>query len=139
GQQGMEDYGGGMGGATTDEALLSNQALALAESLLRPDVPGVNTLVSTSENGRIEWLFTTEKPADEWAQPDFNDSKWQVGMGPFGTADVEWGHTAWLTPNIWLRRGFEFPNSKNVESLFFTVDIDRNAQVFLKGTPRALT
>ena len=136
-QQAIDDYARVITDATTDEALLSNQALALAESLLLPDVPGVDTLVSTSENERMKWRFTTEKPADEWAQPDFNDSKWQVGMGPFGTADVEWAHTAWLTPDIWLRRSFEFPNAKNVESLFLRVNCDDDAQVFLNGTPVA--
>src|SRR5262249_8607201 len=105
-QQAIDDYARGMTDATTDEALLPNQALALGESLLRLDVPGVDALVSTSENERMKWHFNTEKPADEWAQPAFNDSKWQVGMGPFGTANVESAHTAWLTPDIWLRRGF---------------------------------
>ena len=132
-QQAIEDYARGITDATTDEALLSNQALALAESLLLPDVPGVNTLVSTSENERMKWRFTTEEPAEEWAQPDFNDSTWQVGMGPFGTANVERAHTAWSTPDIWLRRGFEFPNAKNVESLFLRVNVDDGAQVFLNG------
>ncbi len=137
GRQAIDDYARGITDATTDEALLSNQALALAESLLLPDVPGVNTLVSTSENERMKWHFTTEEPAEEWAQPDFNDSKWQVGMGPFGTANVESAHTAWLTTDIWLRRSFEFPNAKNVESLFLRVNCDDDAQVFLNGTPVA--
>ena len=136
-QQAVNDYARVMTDTTTDEALLSNQALALAESLLRPDVPGVNTLVPTSENERTKWRFTTEKPADEWAQPDFNDSKWKVGMGPFGTANFEWAHTDWLTPDICLRRGFEFPNAKNVESLFLRINCDDDAQVFVNGTPVA--
>jgi WD40 repeat protein/tetratricopeptide (TPR) repeat protein len=136
-QQALGDYSRVVTDARTDESLLSNQALALAESLLLPDVAGVDTIVSTSENERMKWHFTTEKPADEWAQPDFNDSKWQVGMGPFGTANVESAHTAWLTTDIWLRRGFEFPNAKNVESLFLRINCDDDAQVFVNGTPVA--
>ena len=91
-QQAVDDYAKGITGETTDEHLLANQSLALAESLL-----GVDILVPTSERRRTKWHFTTTKPADLWTQPDF---KTRAGrsVGTFGTVDVERTCTAWTTP-----------------------------------------
>jgi WD40 repeat protein/tetratricopeptide (TPR) repeat protein/energy-coupling factor transporter ATP-binding protein EcfA2 len=132
-QQALDDYARIITGETTDEDLLANQALALAGSLL-----GVGTLVPTSEQEGAKWSFTTTKPADLWTRPDFNDSSWQVGVGAFGAVDFGLARTAWTTPDIWLRRRFEFEQAKNVESRYLLrVNCDDNAEVFLNGKPLA--
>jgi tetratricopeptide (TPR) repeat protein len=58
----VDDYAKSITGETTNEDLLANRALALAESSLWK---GVNILVPTSEMEGTKWRFTSEKPADE--------------------------------------------------------------------------
>ncbi|MBI3860811.1 MAG: PD40 domain-containing protein [Planctomycetia bacterium] len=132
-QQALDDYAHVVADDTHDDALLASQALAQAESLLV-----VDAIVPTSEQEGTKWRYTTKKPADEWTQPGFNDSSWQAGVGAFGTAGIKLVRTAWTTPDIWLRRSFEFEKPGNVNEKYqLRVMCDDNAEVFLNGKPLA--
>jgi formylglycine-generating enzyme required for sulfatase activity/tetratricopeptide (TPR) repeat protein len=94
-----------------------------------------HTLVPTSEHAALTWRFTTSKPADEWTQSTFNDSRWPVGAGPFSApGHFKQARTAWSTPDIWLRRNFTFDRARDGESLYLLrVLCDDNAEVYLNG------
>ena len=47
--------------------------------------PEASELVPTAERQASLWRYTFQKPADDWAQPDFDDSGWKQGHGGFGT------------------------------------------------------
>ena len=59
----------------------------------------------------VAWRYTFQRPADDWTQPGFDDSRWKQGPGGFGTAGTP-GHqvdTTWNTPDIWMRREVTLP------------------------------
>ncbi|OPZ15931.1 MAG: Beta-galactosidase [candidate division BRC1 bacterium ADurb.BinA364] len=95
--------------------------------------PTIETVLETSEQAGQRWRYTTEKPVEDWASPDFDDSSWQEGEGVFGTAKTPGAkvRTIWNTPEIWLRRAFPFEG--DAEGLRLTVLHDEDAEIYLNG------
>jgi hypothetical protein len=99
-----------------------------------PPPPVIKTVAATSEQTPIEWKYTTEKPADNWTKPDFDDSSWKTGKGGFGTAGTPGAvvGTPWKTPDIWLRRTIELPARLPAE-LHLRLHHDEDVEVFING------
>ena len=84
--------------------------------------------------GRINWKFTTEKPADNWYQPDFSATDWKEGAGGFGATGTPgvYLNTAWTKADIWLRREFTL-GTEDVSKLKLHVFHDEDAEIYLNG------
>ena len=101
------------------------------------------TLVATSEDVAQRWRYTTEKPAGDWTQPDFDDTAWSEGPAGFGEPTTPGSHigTPWKTPDIWIRRRFELAAkdvaAKDLGGLHVRIHHDEDAEVFLNGLPAA--
>jgi hypothetical protein len=94
----------------------------------------VVTYVKTAREEPVDWKYTTEKPADDWFAPAFNDSSWKTGKSGFGTdgtpsATVK---TTWDTPDIWLRREVDLSEEaiKDMEVLWHH---DERAELYING------
>jgi hypothetical protein len=87
-------------------------------------------LVPTAMDGPQIWKYTTNKPADNWAAPGFDDSAWQSGRGGFG--EMAFMNTAWRTADIWIRRVVTLP-ADIPENLNLKVIADDNAEVYVNG------
>jgi len=109
------------------------KAAAAAKRLYLPP-PIVKTIVPTSEKDGLEWRYTTEKPADGWEQPGFDDSSWQKGPGGFGTKDTPGTvvRTEWNGSDIWIRRTFELPDKKSGRT-HLSIHHDEDAEVYING------
>lgn len=95
-------------------------------------------LLPTAKDQPQLWAYTTEKPADGWEQPEFDDRSWKRGEAGFGNARIKADHpqaqvrTTWETPALWLRRAFEFkgePPTQATLNIFY----DEDAAVYLNG------
>ena len=86
----------------------------------------------------IVWRYTTEKPADGWQQPEFDDSAWKTGAAGFGSPGVPGGQvvTPWSTPHLWVRRAFELKEAPS-SSLALSIHHDEDAAVYLNGAKAA--
>ena len=86
----------------------------------------------------IVWRYTTEKPADGWQQPGFDDSAWKTGAAGFGSPGVPGGQvaTVWSTPHLWVRRAFELKEGPS-ENLAFSIHHDEDAALYLNGAKAA--
>ena len=99
-----------------------------------PMPPKTVTLVPTSQETPVTWRYTTDKPAGNWMQPEFDDRGWQEGPAGFGSRGVPGGvvRTAWSTKEIWVRRSFDLagplPNR-----IALRMHHDEDAEVFLNG------
>ncbi|MCL2625031.1 MAG: hypothetical protein FWD31_15325, partial [Planctomycetaceae bacterium] len=103
---------------------------------LRYVPPTVKELVPTSQKVAQAWKYTTDKPADDWMKPEFDDSAWESGPGGFGTEGTPGAvvRTVWNTDNIWIRRSFELGNAvTNTEQLFLNIHHDEDADVYING------
>lgn len=99
-----------------------------------PPPPITKTVVPTSEETGLEWRYATDKPADGWMRPGFDDSAWKKGPGGFGTKATPGAvvRTEWKTADIWLRREMEVPDQK-FTSLQFRVHHDEDVEIYVNG------
>jgi len=99
-----------------------------------PPMPVRKDVVPTSEKKGVEWRFTLEQPAADWAKPEFNDAAWQKGLGGFGTKDTPNTavNTEWKGGDIWLRREFDWQADKNATAGLM-VHHDDAAEIYING------
>jgi hypothetical protein len=97
--------------------------------------PHVKTLAETSEKSPQTWRYTTTEPAENWQQPDFDDSAWQSGPGGFGTEGTPGAvvRTEWNGSDIWLRRKFPLDSLTEGAEIMLNIHHDEDADVYLNG------
>jgi len=99
-----------------------------------PNPPHLVPIVPTAELEAATWRFTTQRPATDWFEVDFDDSTWATGQAGFGTRGTPGGvvRTEWKSPGIWLRRDFDLP-AGNHDELRLRIHHDEDAEVFVNG------
>ena len=99
-----------------------------------PPAPVVEEVVSTSRQTPVNWRYTTEKPSQDWAEPDFDASGWKEGPAGFGTQGTPGikVRTTWNTDDIWLRRKFTMPDD-DPKNLQFYVYHDEDVEIYVNG------
>ncbi|GIW82489.1 MAG: hypothetical protein KatS3mg105_4296 [Gemmatales bacterium] len=95
--------------------------------------PTLQTLVADSRQVGQPWRFSLKKPADNWADPGFDDSQWEEGQGGFGRRGTPGSivRTIWNTRDIWLRKRFGLTDIPS--ALRLVLHHDEDAEVFLNG------
>jgi hypothetical protein len=97
-------------------------------------MPTYAAIVPTSEEAAQAWKYTTTKPSDEWAMPDYSDAQWTAGKGGFGDAKHQ-GATPWTTSDIWLRRHFN-PGTLSIDEIANLVVKEYNVgevEIYING------
>ncbi len=92
-------------------------------------------IVPTSQHKPVEWRYTFEKPAADWVQPKFDDSRWTRGPGGFGTHGTPNAvvGTTWNTADIWLRRETTLPEKLDLDRLQLLVYHDEDVEIYING------
>ena len=97
----------------------------------------IDFLVPEGRNAKdAEWKYTTEKPADGWEKPGFDDRAWKTGVGGFGTKGTPGAKigTTWNTSDIWLRRHVKLAAAPKAEDgLLLSLHHDEDTEVFFNG------
>jgi hypothetical protein len=122
---------------TYDRAVIKipeDKLLAAHKKLSEPPAK-ITTVVPDARTEKIEWRYTTQKPADGWEKPGFDDSAWKTGPAGFGTEGTPGAivRTKWDTPEIWIRRTFELPEGAALKSPHVVIHHDDDAEVYLNG------
>jgi hypothetical protein len=99
-----------------------------------PEPPQVTEVVATSRQTPVNWRYTTEKPAEDWIQPQFDASGWKEGPAGFGTEGTPGSvvRTTWNTGDIWLRRALTLPEALG-SNLQFYVYHDEDVEIYVNG------
>jgi len=125
---------------TYDRAIIKMPAERVAKANRRVYLPPpkISTLVPTSEKEVQTWRYTTEKPADGWERPEFDDAAWKSGPGGFGREDTPGAvvRTPWTGRDIWLRRPFSLERM-DLALPCLRIHHDEDAEVYLNGVPAA--
>jgi hypothetical protein len=105
-----------------------------APLFLPPPVVITKVVVPTSQRQPQTWRYTTDKPADGWQQPGFDDASWKEGPGGYGTKGTPGAvvGTEWRSSDIWLRRTVEL-TAVDAASLNLRIHHDEDAEVYLNG------
>jgi len=95
---------------------------------LRPVLP-------SARRGETQWRYTTEKPPENWMQPDFDDSGWKVGVAGFGRHGTPGAivRTEWTTSDIWLRTKFVMPKLSPEDVVWLEVHHDEDCEIYING------
>ncbi|MDO5582266.1 MAG: glycoside hydrolase family 2 TIM barrel-domain containing protein [Planctomycetia bacterium] len=111
--------------------------VAKSNKMLQLSAPKIETILPISEKEGILWKYTFDKPSDQWAQNDFDDSGWKEGPAGFGggTPPNTFIRTPWKTSDIWIRRNIDLTAEQiaNPESILLSVYHDEDAEVFING------
>ncbi len=134
---------------TTDVEVEVNGLMTYDREIIKPDVetiaaanrgkfPQVSVLAPTSQEQPVEWRYTFEAPAADWAKPGFDDASWASGPGGFGTEMTPGAivRTVWKTRDIWLRREITLPDGP-LGNVSLLVHHDDDAEVYLNGIQAA--
>lgn len=91
-------------------------------------------LLADSRKSPQTWQYTTQKPAADWHQPEFDDRGWQRGKGGFGTRGTPGAvvRTQWNSSDIWLRTTFAL--DRLPKRLALDIHHDEDVEVYLNGT-----
>ena len=91
--------------------------------------------VATSREQPQDYSYTFDRPSDDWAGKDFDDSAWKTGPGGFGTDGTPNAHvgTEWNTSDVWLRRTIDVPEGASDKDLHLFLHHDEDAEVYIDG------
>ena len=92
-------------------------------------------VVPTSRRQQVTWRYTTERPAEDWARPRFDDSTWRSAAGPFGAPNTPGiaPRTPWSSSDVWLRREITIPADADVSAMQLLVFHDEDVEIYLNG------
>ena len=118
---------------------LDAERVAIATQKLYETPPVIETVLATSQQTSQTWRYTTTEPAENWHEPDFDDSAWKTGLGGFGYYDlptyplkiIDPG-TQWNTDDIWIRRSFDLDNTSFRDPYFLVFNNDE-AELYVNG------
>jgi WD40 repeat protein/Flp pilus assembly protein TadD len=107
-------------------------ARQLADLLLSQ---GLETLSPTSEAEAVPWRFTTRPPGSGWMDKSFDDSTWPQGPAPFGAGEPlgTTPRSVWSSPDIWLRKTFEWHTATTEPTLALRLIHDEDVEVYFNG------
>ena len=99
-----------------------------------PQAPKIVKVLSAADREPAQWRYTTNRPAEGWSAPGYDDGTWATGrsgFGTMGTPGAEIG-TVWNTGDIWLRREIDLNGhaSKNLQAWLHH---DEDAEVYING------
>jgi len=91
-------------------------------------------VLPTSQTSPSNWRYTVQKPAANWAAPEFDATSWHEGPAGFGTEGTPGAvvHTRWSTSDIWLRRQITVPGG-DYPNLQFFVHHDEDVEIYVNG------
>lgn len=93
-------------------------------------------VLATSESAPVLWKYSTGELAADWMAPNYDDSKWNLGPGGFGTAGTPGAivRTDWRTGRIALRQKFMVTPDQLVDApLVLSAHHDEDAIVYING------
>jgi hypothetical protein len=96
--------------------------------------PKWNVLVGALQDGALStpYKYVTEKPADDWAREVFDDHAWKTGLAPFGREQKRTIKTEWTTPDIYLRKTFDYDGS-DLKQGAVVICHDEDTEVYVNG------
>ncbi len=106
-----------------------DRALSADEAL-----PSARVLLPTSQDEPREWRYCMSEPGAGWMKPDFDASRWTVGIGGFGAGGIvkEKVGTDWTGSDIWIRRGFQLEKEPSGD-VKLAIFYDEDATVYING------
>ncbi|WP_455963055.1 glutaminase domain-containing protein [Bacteroides bouchesdurhonensis] len=86
------------------------------------------------DHDKWEGKFTCLVPDEGWEQPGFDDKRWQVAEGAFGTPGMWEAKTQWVSSDIWVRREVDIdPYLLEHKKIYLRYSHDDVFQLYING------
>ena len=86
------------------------------------------------DHEKWEAKFTCLVPDEGWEQPGFDDKRWQISEGAFGTSEMWEAKTLWVSPDIWVRREVDIdPYLLEHKKIYLRYSHDDVFQLYING------
>ncbi|WP_077155532.1 glutaminase family protein [Bacteroides bouchesdurhonensis] len=86
------------------------------------------------DHEKWEAKFTCLVPDEGWEQPGFDDKRWQVSEGAFGTPGMWEAKTQWVSSDIWVRREVDIdPYLLEHKKIYLRYSHDDVFQLYING------
>jgi len=95
------------------------------------DPKSISLILKTADEKSVEWKYTTDKPAADWAKSSFKDTSWKTGKGQFNMDDIEVANTKWETMDIWMRHTITSPQL--IENPILKIVHSGDYEVYIDG------
>lgn len=97
--------------------------------------PPLRVLVGDARREELRWRYTLSDPGEGWERPGFDDTRFESGLAGFGTRDTPgaWVRTEWSSPEIWLRREFQYQPTTAPEEVLLSIHHDEDCEVWING------
>ncbi|BCM94367.1 hypothetical protein IAD21_06274 [Abditibacteriota bacterium] len=106
-----------------------------------PPPQQITTVLQPSAKTGVTWSYTTEPPAGNWSDLNYNDAAWPKGAGGFGSQGTPGPviGTPWTSDEIWARREFTLTADQlaNRDDLQLMLYHDDDTEVYLNGVQAA--
>ena len=93
-----------------------------------------SVLVGALNDGPLctPYRYATETPQGDWLASGYDDSAWKTGLSPFGADGKRVVRTPWATPDIYLRKTFEYGGGK-LKTGAVVISYDEDTEVYVNG------
>ncbi len=91
-------------------------------------------IAPTAREREVEWSYSTETPAANWFETQFDATSWKKGKSGFGSKGTPGAiiRTEWTTSDIWVRRQFDLGDVKPGQ-LTLAAHHDEDTEIYLNG------
>jgi hypothetical protein len=99
-----------------------------------PPQEKMTVILPAADKQPAMWDYTTDQPAGNWMNSDFNDSSWARGESGFGSPGTPGAFigTIWRSDDIWLRREVNIAPT-TYDDLEGWLHHDEDAEVYFNG------
>ena len=118
---------------TSRQAAYERDIPTIAKSAAPLEQPVWKVLVGAVQDGELStpYSYSTEKPADNWAEESFDDRGWKTGRAPFGSGPQN-VRTEWTTTDLYLRKKFEYDGT-TLKRGAVVINFDEDTDVYVNG------
>lgn len=98
------------------------------------DASSVVTIIPAADEQVSTWKYIESQPADNWINPDFDDSRWKEGRGAFGDTNYkDFIRTEWDSDDLWLRK--EIVLEEEISTPVLKIFHDDDYELYINGQP----
>ena len=114
--------------------LAAGQHLIVFASDKDRNIPPLNWVTIVDWGDNWSYLIPNETTPNDWMNPEFDASNWDMGPSGFGYGDGDDNTTLETTSSVFIRHEFSIDNVEEITEVLFHMDYDDGFVAYLNGS-----